>query len=96
LGEPLALTLIGRSYCHLCDDLRAALLAAAQADGASIALTDIDVDEHPELEPEYGLLVPVLLIGNPLAAGAGAVKEICHYHFDPEAWRTTLSAHATG
>jgi hypothetical protein len=89
VSQPLQLTLIGRSYCHLCDDLRDALVAACQADGVAIELREIDVDEHPELEPEYGMLVPVLLKG-----GASEGIEICHYHFDPAAWRSLLDAQA--
>lgn len=89
MSTPIPLTLIGRSYCHLCDDLRDALRAAAQADGVAIALREIDVDEHPELEPEYGMLVPVLLKGGPQDG-----VEICHYHFDPAAWRGVVEGQA--
>lgn len=87
MSNPIQLTLIGRSYCHLCDDLRAALVAAAQADGVVIELSEIDVDERPELEEEYGMLVPVLLSG-----GLPDGVEICHYHFDPSAWRRAIAA----
>ncbi|MFN8697072.1 MAG: glutaredoxin family protein [Burkholderiales bacterium] len=87
MSNSIQLTLIGRSYCHLCDDLRAALVAAAQADGVVIELSEIDVDERPELEEEYGMLVPVLLRG-----GLPDGVEICHYHFDPSAWRSAIAA----
>ncbi len=87
MSQPLQLTLIGRSYCHLCDDLRASLVAAAQVGGVMIELSEIDVDEHPELEEQYGMLVPVLLKG---ALPDGV--EICHYHFDPIAWRSVIQA----
>ncbi|MCE2989609.1 MAG: glutaredoxin family protein [Burkholderiales bacterium] len=87
MSNSIQLTLIGRSYCHLCDDLRAALVAAAQADGVVIELSEIDVDERPELEEEYGMLVPVLLRG-----GLPDGVEICHYHFDPSAWRRAIAA----
>ncbi len=89
MSNPIPLTLIGRSYCHLCDDLRVALVSAAQADGVAIELNEIDVDEHPELEEEYGMLVPVLLKG-----GLPDGVEICHYHFDPSAWRSVIEAQA--
>jgi len=78
------LTLIGRSYCHLCDEMRVAVKTALQDSGLDRAsqLTEIDVDEHPALEDRYSEWVPVLLLGS-----AESGVEICHYHFDPEKWR---------
>lgn len=71
------LTLLTRSYCHLCDDMRAALAPLATRFGAKVALIDIDAD--PVLEQRYGDLVPVLLLG---AVRDGI--ELCHYHLDAE------------
>ena len=66
------LVLYGRAYCHLCDDMAAALqVLAAQYD---FNLESVDVDAHPELEARYGELVPVLTD----AEG----DEICHYFLD--------------
>lgn len=80
----MLLTLIGRSYCHLCDDMRVAVTAALSDAGSAateVALREIDLDEHPALEDRFSEWVPVLLLGS---AEQGA--EICHYHFDLGKW----------
>ncbi len=73
------LTLYERSYCHLCDEMRAALEPWRERLG--FRLERVDVDDHPEHEARYGLLVPVLVEGE---------HEICHYHLDVEALRGHL------
>jgi hypothetical protein len=80
----MRLTLVGRSYCHLCDDMRAALnaaLSAAGEAGRSAEIVEIDLDAHPALEDRFSEWVPVLLLGEPETG-----VEICHYHFDPVQW----------
>ncbi len=72
------LTLLSRSYCHLCEDMRQALETVPGRDRFTIRV--VDVDEHPALEERYGILVPVLLDGE---------VEICHYHLD----HAKLAAH---
>jgi hypothetical protein len=64
--------LIGRSYCHLCDDMRGELLALL-GDTAH-TLDERDVDADADLLARYDELVPVLL--------TGAGDEICHYHLN--------------
>ena len=75
------LRLYSRSYCHLCDDLLAALEALRGE--FQFAVEVIDVDSDPELEARYGELVPVLTDheGN----------ELCHYFLDPAKVREYLS-----
>ena len=75
------LTLYGRSYCHLCDDMVAAL--EALQDSLAFSLHVADVDEDPILEATYGELVPVLVD----AQG----REICHYFLDIAALRSRLA-----
>ncbi len=68
------LTVLSRTYCHLCDDLLAAL---AQFQGRyDFDIEVVDVDSRPELEAKWGDKVPVLLDGE---------LEICHYHLDARA-----------
>ena len=57
------LTLLGRAYCHLCDDMRAELLPLLA--GRDVALVQVDVDGDPALETRYGADVPVLFDGAP-------------------------------
>ena len=73
------LTLYGRGYCHLCDDMRQALQPLLEEFGAS--LVEIDVDSDPALEDRYGELVPVLL---------GGEDELCHYFLDAPRVRAYL------
>ena len=77
----LRLTLVGRSYCSLCDNMRAALLAHVNAHGITIKLAEIDLDNLPAFEDEYGIRVPILMLGD-FPTG----EEICHYHFDEAAF----------
>jgi thiol-disulfide isomerase/thioredoxin len=69
------LTLLTRSYCHLCDEMRDAVAPLAAAAGVPVVV--VDVDDDPKLEAVYGELVPVLFAGEP---GDGA--ELCHHRFD--------------
>ena len=73
------LTLYGRGYCHLCDEMLAALEPLRSEFG--IAVDVVDVDGDAALEQRFGQLVPVL-------AHAGA--ELCHYHLDAAKVRAYL------
>ena len=73
----MQLTLLVRAYCHLCDDMRAALAPIAQR--ANARVVELDVDADPALEAAYGALVPVLLLGS-VEDG----RELCHYHIDAQ------------
>lgn len=83
----IVLTLLGRGYCHLCDEMAEALVPIAVAHGARIEI--VDVDARPELEERWGDLVPVLLFGAP-EDGA----ELCHYHLDANRVTAALNAAA--
>lgn len=73
------LTLYIRTYCHLCDDMRAAISALhGQLD---FELEEVDVDDDESLEARLGEKVPVLMRGS---------QEICHYFFDESAFRSSL------
>ena len=71
------LTLLSRSYCHLCDEMREAVHPLAQQYAA--AVIEVDVDAYPDLEAAFGDAVPVLMLGAP----ADKV-ELCRYRFDRE------------
>ena len=79
----ITFTLLGRSYCHLCDDMLQALLALpAMAELVDVhgqcIVEQVDVDSAPELVALYDELVPVL-IGN--KEGQSPVQ-LCHYFLD--------------
>ncbi len=67
----LRLTLYGRSYCHLCDEMLAALVTLRGEFGFAVDVVDVDSDAA--LEQQFGTLVPVLM---------HAGTELCHYHLD--------------
>ncbi len=89
LRQMIILTLLGRAYCHLCDDMRQAL--APIADRFDARIVEIDVDADAVLDARYGDLVPVLLLG-----GASDGVELCHYVLDVAAVETALSAKIQG
>ena len=67
--------LLSRAYCHLCDDMRAALAPLAARHG--VAVTEIDVDTDAALEAAFGDAVPVLF-----ADAAAAGNELSRYTLD--------------
>jgi len=71
----LTLTLLGRAYCHLCDEMLDAVRPLAARRGVTV--TVIDIDTEPALEQAFGDRVPVLFAGDP-AGGA----ELCHFRLD--------------
>jgi len=75
------LTLLVRAYCHLCDEMRAAVLPLAERAGFTVH--ELDVDADPALEARWGDLVPVLLAGQ---------RELCHYRFDRAAFDAYLES----
>jgi glutaredoxin len=79
-----SLTLYGRAWCHLCEDMRAALEPLLAEFGAQ--LTVIDVDTDPLLEARYNESVPVLVCDG---------IELCHYHLDETRVRGALAARAS-
>ena len=74
------LTLLSRSYCHLCHDMELALIPLAAEFNAVV--TVVDVDAYPALEAKYDEMVPVLLHGE---------TELCHYFLDEAKTREYLA-----
>lgn len=70
-AKRVRLTLYGRAYCHLCEDMLAALDPFRERYGFVIDWIDVDTD--PALEARFGEWVPVLMHGE---------TRICHYHLD--------------
>ena len=75
VGVALRLTLLSRAYCHLCDEMQAAVAPIAAAHGATLSVVDVDADQT--LEAVYGDRVPVLFLGAP-----GSGIELGHYVCD--------------
>lgn len=88
-GHP-GFILYSRSWCHLCEDMLAALQAMAPP-GARFDVDVIDVDADPALVARFDELVPVLFARNP-AGGEG--QQLCHYFLDRDAVERCLGAAA--
>ena len=76
-------SLYSRSYCHLCEDMLAALQALAPA-GQAFDVDVIDVDADPAQVERFDELVPVLY-------GRLDEPELCHYFLDEAAVRNYLA-----
>jgi glutaredoxin len=79
------LTMLTRSWCHLCDEMRAALTPLAAAQSLEVVLIDVDADAA--LEATFGERVPVLFVGD-VADG----REVCHARFDGDKLAAALAA----
>lgn len=78
----MRLTVYSRVWCHLCDDLLAALEPLAARYGVPVDV--IDVDSDPALDARFGERVPVVFSGE---------IELCHYFLDAERVAHALAAH---
>ncbi|MEW6293936.1 MAG: glutaredoxin family protein [Pseudomonadota bacterium] len=74
------MTLYGRTCCHLCEDMLAALETLRGE--FDFAVEVVDIDACPGKLEQYDQLVPVL---------ACADREICHYFLDPAKVREVLA-----
>jgi thioredoxin reductase (NADPH) len=83
----MRLTLLVRAYCHLCDEMLAALQPVAAAHGAAIDVVDVDAPSHAALEDAWGDRVPALFAGTP---EKGLL--LCTIRFDPAPVVAALSA----
>ena len=80
-AEPAArLVLYSRGYCHLCDDMHAALERLRGEFGFELDVIDIDADA--ELERRYNEWVPVLMHGQ---------KELARWRLDLDVLRAYLA-----
>ena len=81
MKKAASLRLFGRAWCHLCEDMLAALSPLLAEFGAQVDVVDIDAD--PVLEARYNELVPVLVCDG---------VELCHYHLDVARVRAALAS----
>ena len=62
----IAVTIYSRPGCHLCDDMKAVVKNVART--IPLTLEEIDISTDAALEAQYGLEIPVLMIGGKKAA----------------------------
>jgi glutaredoxin len=61
LAAPRDATIYSRPGCHLCEEAKAQIAPLLKAVGAR--LTEINIDEDPELRARYDYDVPVIFLG---------------------------------
>jgi glutaredoxin len=61
IAAPRDATIYSRPGCHLCDEAKAQIAPLLKAFGAR--LTEINVDEDPELRARYDYDVPIIFLG---------------------------------
>lgn len=66
LAAPRDVTLYSRPGCHLCEEAKSQIAPLLKEFGAR--LTEIDIDDDPELRARYGYDVPVIFLGARKAA----------------------------
>lgn len=71
----MPLILLSRAYCHLCDEMEAALRPLIGA--TPLEVVDIDAPEHAAWEARFGDAVPVLFAGE-----VAPERELCRYRLD--------------
>jgi hypothetical protein len=81
---PRRFTLYSRNYCHLCEDMLAALRAFMARAGLPYTIDVLDIDADPQLTDKFDELVPVLYGSDQVGA------ELCHYFLDEDALRRYL------
>jgi hypothetical protein len=74
--------LYSRSWCHLCEDMLAALRTHMTCLGLPCTVDVVDVDADPALVARFDELVPVLFAGG---------QELCHYFLDEAALQAWLA-----
>jgi len=85
------LTLLSRAYCHLCDEMLAAVQPMARAHNVSIDVIDVDAAGNAALEAAWGDKVPALFAGVP---ATGTL--LCHYYLDAARVASALGRVAGG
>ena len=85
----IALTLIGKPGCHLCDDARDVVTSvveelAGEASAPSITVQELSIFDDAELHERYVEEIPVLLLN-------GRVHNI--WRIDPARLRTAILQH---
>jgi len=81
----MRLILLSRAYCHLCDEMEAALRPLIGA--TPLDVIDVDAKGNGALELQYGEAVPVLFAG---ACQTG--RELCRFRLDPDRVLAALAA----
>jgi glutaredoxin len=62
MSEPVDITVYSREDCHLCAVALSRIDEVSDETGVVVDVTEIEIDDDPELEAEYGDSVPVVFV----------------------------------
>jgi len=79
LAAPRDITIYSRPGCHLCEEAKAQIAPLLKEFGAR--LTEINIDEDPELRARYDYDVPVIFLG---------ARKAAKHRVDPAQFRRQL------
>jgi glutaredoxin len=79
LAAPRDVTIYSRPACHLCEEAKAQIAPLLKEFGAR--LTEINIDEDPELRARYDYDVPVIFLG---------ARKTAKHRVDPAQFRRQL------
>ena len=66
MAEPVDITVYSRENCHLCGVALNRIESVSEETGIAVDIEEIQIDDNPELEAEYGDRVPVVYIDDEL------------------------------
>jgi hypothetical protein len=89
LEKPLAVTLLSRQDCHLCDVTMK--IARRLQEGLPFTLTKIDIDQDADLSERYGLRIQVVLIDGRVACEGKITEGGLRRALKRARWRRPIS-----
>lgn len=66
MSEPVGITVYSRNNCHLCGVALNRIESVSAEMGVAVDIEEIQIDDDPELEAEYGDRVPVVYVDDTL------------------------------
>jgi glutaredoxin len=69
----IQVTIYSRPGCHLCEEMKTVVQHVARS--TPLALSEVDISSDAELETQYGLEIPVLMIEGKKAAKYRVTEE---------------------
>ena len=66
MTPPVSITVYSRENCHLCGVALNRIESVSEETGVAVDIEEIQIDDDPELEAEYGDRVPVVFVDGAL------------------------------
>lgn len=62
MADPVTVTVYSREDCHLCEEAIETIERVAEGVDRRVEISEVDVDDDPELAAAYGERVPYVLV----------------------------------